>query len=349
MICKDEAHVIERALASVREKIAYWVIIDTGSTDGTPEIVARAMEGVPGLFLRRPWKNFGHNRTEALDHCHARGDHALILDADDIIEGDFPVLDENTSYSLEVAHGNLRHFRPHLLSLRWGWRYEGAVHESAVCHSIATHAAIPLEGVTYRVKGGGARSSKGSEKFLEDAEMLLEVHRKDPTHARTVFYLAQSCRDAGMTASAVEWYRKRADMGGWPEEAYQAAYEAAKLAPSLEAFWSAWEMRPTRAEPLVAGAAWARNQGRFHLALAMLRAVPRPTGEDRLFVEPDAYYGWRYADERAVAEYWAGTAEEAWSWADTALFLDPPEDQIPRLKQNLLHAEARQQQERSVK
>ena len=37
MIVKDEAHVIERCLSSVLPVIDYWVIVDTGSTDGTQQ------------------------------------------------------------------------------------------------------------------------------------------------------------------------------------------------------------------------------------------------------------------------------------------------------------------------
>ena len=67
MIVKDEAPVIERCLRSVLPMIDWWVISDTGSTDGTQEIVRRTMAGTDGLLLERPWVSFGHNRQEALD------------------------------------------------------------------------------------------------------------------------------------------------------------------------------------------------------------------------------------------------------------------------------------------
>ena len=48
MIVKNEAHVIERCLASVKSIVASWVIVDTGSTDGTQEFVRSVMAGIPG-------------------------------------------------------------------------------------------------------------------------------------------------------------------------------------------------------------------------------------------------------------------------------------------------------------
>ena len=38
MIVKNESKVLGRALNSVKEFVDYFVICDTGSTDGTPEI-----------------------------------------------------------------------------------------------------------------------------------------------------------------------------------------------------------------------------------------------------------------------------------------------------------------------
>ena len=54
MIVKNEAHVIERCLASVKPWIDRWVIVDTGSTDGTQQVIRHFMQGVPGELHERP-------------------------------------------------------------------------------------------------------------------------------------------------------------------------------------------------------------------------------------------------------------------------------------------------------
>ena len=66
MIVKNEAHIIRRCLESVRDFIDYWVIVDTGSTDGTQQLIRQLMGDIPGELHARPWKNFGHNRSESL-------------------------------------------------------------------------------------------------------------------------------------------------------------------------------------------------------------------------------------------------------------------------------------------
>src|SRR5262249_13667632 len=89
MIVKDEAHVILRCLASVRPLVDYVLIEDTGSTDGTPEIIGAYLRdnGIRGVVIEEPWRDFAYNRSHALEalRAHKDIDYALIIDADDAI------------------------------------------------------------------------------------------------------------------------------------------------------------------------------------------------------------------------------------------------------------------------
>ena len=58
MIVKNESHVIKRCLDSVKPIIDYWVIFDTGSTDGTQRIIQEVLKDIPGQLHERPWVNF---------------------------------------------------------------------------------------------------------------------------------------------------------------------------------------------------------------------------------------------------------------------------------------------------
>lgn len=88
MIVKNEEHVIETCLNSVKPLIDYWVIVDTGSTDETKARIQKALAGIPGELYDRPWVNFGHNRDEALKFAKGKGDYILLMDADEFIEID---------------------------------------------------------------------------------------------------------------------------------------------------------------------------------------------------------------------------------------------------------------------
>ena len=89
MIVRNEAAIIEETLDNIAPYIGSWVIVDTGSDDGTPDVIRdhMARRGIPGELHERPWRNFGHNRSEALTLAQAHGDYIWVLDADDKVVG----------------------------------------------------------------------------------------------------------------------------------------------------------------------------------------------------------------------------------------------------------------------
>lgn len=90
MIVRNESRVIERCLGSVRHLIDTWVISDTGSTDGTQDLIRTALAGVPGELHDDPWVDFGHNRTRNIRHARGKADFLLTVDADHVLRQDAP-------------------------------------------------------------------------------------------------------------------------------------------------------------------------------------------------------------------------------------------------------------------
>ena len=111
MIVKNEIKAIKRCLASVKSLIDYWVIVDTGSDDGTQQAIGEYMKGIPGQLYERPWIHFAHNRNEALALAKNKGDYLLFIDADDWLqisdEFRLPKLSKDY-YAIEFRHGNCR-------------------------------------------------------------------------------------------------------------------------------------------------------------------------------------------------------------------------------------------------
>ena len=136
MIVKNEATIITRCLASVKPLIDYWVIVDTGSSDGTQRIIREFMKDVPGELYERPWKNFEHNRNEALELAKGKADYILIMDADDKLEFDrnfrLPQLTCD-SYRMQIKLGGATYQRHHVIKENLPWRWVGVVHETLVC------------------------------------------------------------------------------------------------------------------------------------------------------------------------------------------------------------------------
>ncbi len=344
MIVRDEAAVIERCLASVRPFIDTWVIVDTGSVDDTPARIQRALAGISGELHHRPWKNFGHNRTEALHLARSKADYLLFIDADETLgtapDFCFPALTEG-AYSLETRFQELRYDRVSLISTRLPWRWEGVLHEY-----LEAGQTVPqprLEGLWLDVRTEGARS-RDPLKFQKDAAVLEEALRHEPNNARYVFYLAQSWRDCGELAQARTQYERRAAMGGWDEEVWYALYQVARLSELLGEgkdtvtahYLRAYSTRPTRVEPLVMLARYLRGQNDWNLAyLVAQSALPIAFTTDRLFVD-FPLYAWARYDEVALAAFYTGRMEQAETlWQ--ALLQNPhlPAAERPRIEQNL--------------
>lgn len=83
MIARDEARCIERCLASARAHVDEMLVLDTGSTDGTPELARRAGARVASFA----WcDDFAAARNAALERADA--DWSLVLDADEwLVDG----------------------------------------------------------------------------------------------------------------------------------------------------------------------------------------------------------------------------------------------------------------------
>lgn len=347
MIVKDEAPVIARCLESVRSLIDWWVIADTGSTDGTRELVREALAGLPGELVDRPWVDFGHNRQDVLELARAAhpDDYALWIDADEELDDTAAgiCLDaEADGYMLTTVYGWTEYARLAVVRLDRPWAWRGPVHEYL---NLPDARLCSLVRPTVRVHHDGARAHDPST-YLRDVGLIRAALDDTPKDPRMEFYLAQSLRDAGQLDAALAAYLVRAaNPAGWAQERWYALFQAATLREQLGhdldavigAHMDAWQACQWRAEPLVAAARIERVRGRFAVAFLYAHTaaeVPLP-GHEGLFVDVEAYNVRRW-DEIAVNGYWSGHHAEA---ADAARRAVAGSDD-PRLVTNLEWCEA---------
>jgi hypothetical protein len=329
MIVKDESPVIRRCLASVKPWIDRWVIVDTGSTDGTQDIIRQELADIPGMLVEREWVDFAHNRNEALAIARQENtDYILFLDADEVLrvpEGfTWNTLTED-AYFLTAEYGDVTYSRLLLIATRLNWQWNGVLHEYLTSATEAKKAHLEWPRVV--VHHDGARS-RDPNTYRKDIELLKGALKADPGNARYRFYLAQSWRDCGDLEKALIAYRHRAAMPGWSEETFYAVYQAGCVAQQLgcaadivrAAYLAAYQFRPTRAEPLYQLARYHRFRQEWELAYLFARqAVDIARPDDMLFVD-DSVYHWRCLDELAVAASHVG--EDAQGLAATTALLE---------------------------
>lgn len=258
MIVKDEAHIIRRCLESVLPYIDTWVISDTGSKDGTQDLIREIMKDVPGELIEREWVNFGHNRDEALQHAKGKADYVLIIDADEWLECeegiDFTKLTADSYYIMKSQPAQ-NYWVRNIIKNNIGWKWKGVLHEHLECENAEFYE--DLHGAIIQARQEGARAHD-PETYRKDAALLTKALVDEPDNTRYQFYLAQSWRDAKDYELAIVHYKRRIDMGGWKEEVFCSKYEIAKAMEAMskdwnecmEAYLQAWEHTPERAEPL---------------------------------------------------------------------------------------------------
>jgi len=344
MIVKNEEHVIERSLTSALPFVDTVCIVDTGSTDSTmtkiQEIAGRF--NIAGQLHQRPWVNFAHNRSEALEIARPLAAWSFMMDADDIIEAPprdtRPPFEANAhAYAIKIKRGTLTYYRAAIFNNAFPWYYIGAVHEYAHCPNVQI-LQLPYPNTILDARCEGARS-KNPKKYEEDALLLESELEKDPNNNRSIFYAAQSWRDAGNFEKARHWYKKRMDIGGWAEEQYVSALNLIRMSSNLdEKFTLAWKalefcprleathevLKTTRILNL-----WSQQAYALGKATSVFSRTPPING---LFIE-QYIYDYEFDDEFSIHCFYLKKDEDAAAAAFKALQAAPPAHQ-PRIRQN---------------
>jgi tetratricopeptide (TPR) repeat protein len=310
MIVKNEAGVLERCFGTCRGLMDYWVICDTGSTDGTQDLIRSRLSEVPGEIHERPWVNFGHNRSELMELARGKADYLLLLDADMTVTYDDAGLRDLRDDAYMLLHAGATEYRiKRLVRGSRKWWYVGATHE----YLTTTEEPETVKALDAIVIHHHADSGTQGEKFERDLRLLTEDLERDQDNPRTVFYLAQTFRDLGRIDEAVALYRRRAEMGGWEEEVFYSLYQVGVLEArredwpvAIEALITAWNYRPQRIEPLYELAWILRDREQYHAAhtFAELGQGTQAPG-DWLFVER-WIYDWGLLFEYSISAYWCG-------------------------------------------
>jgi len=359
IIVKNEAHVIERCLNSVKPLIDYVLIVDTGSTDNTIDVINNWLQSndIPGQVIEEPWQNFAYNRSFALSKLREQDsiDYALMIDADEIITylNDFNVAKFKESldldfYDIRTNMGGHFYHRPQLTSNKKPFRYVGVVHEFL---DLSINGSRGLIDGFENIPIQDSNRNKGENKFLQDIVLLEDALSKEPDgswlSSRYMFYLAQSYRDSGNPEKALEKYLKRAEMGYWNEEIYVSLFNAGNIMKDfdypaekiIQTYMRANELIPHRAEALYGVVYYCRLKALHQQGYIIGKhAINIKMPTDSLFVE-SWIYNYGLLDEFSIVSFWSGNYKESKEVCERLLTENKlPPHYIGRVNQNLQFA-----------
>lgn len=348
-ICKDEAHVIERMLNSAKSITDLIVANDTGSTDGTQDLIRKFGEenNIPTYVFERPFDNFENSRNHAMQKLRdvvkelnwdADKVHGYWFDCDEqlIIDKKFDKKQFTKDlYMINTFIGQMKYTRNTFFKVSKAFRWYGPVHEfiisddrnitSGLAENI--HVDVKMEGASWQ---GDIPTKYKSHAF--ELEKYIDKDRKDP---RWIFYTAQSYHDSAATKDKLEdeerlrrsmkYYRERLNRtDGYPEEIYYSQYRIGTIMKVLELPWSethqellkAYTIDPLRGESIKTIIDHYLQVGEWHNAYLYSKFAKvnfhgkNPYPKRLLFVD-QTLYEWKFLEAHAAACFYSGRMDEA--------------------------------------
>jgi len=235
MMVKNEDHNVGAALASVIRAADEFIIVDTGSTDGTKATVERVLEGKKYRLLDYdpgdPIRSFSEVRNFAFQNATSK--YVMWLDAGDRVT-DARKLRKVVqagladSYSLQTLYGNLHYWRERVV-LRQFAEFVDDVHET-----------MRIDGLTsMQVTDVSVRhhwtEKKNREPSLERNTRLLkgmidrDGAKENARYSRWVYYYARDLLQLNRHDEALKQFERRVTLGGFWEERALAAIQVAKI------------------------------------------------------------------------------------------------------------------------
>jgi len=348
-IVKNESHVIERMLKSIKSIVDGICIVDTGSTDDTINIIKKWGEdnGVETYVEERPFDSFENSRNASFDLARknflGKKDkntyYNFWLDADEEIEigpeFDKQKLDKDL-YMFNTYINAMKYTRNELCRLDKPFRFYGPVHEFIVCDEKNITSAL-MDGITVRVSmDGGSWQHDIPAKYKSHAHILekhIDASREDP---RWIFYTAQSYHDSACVPDnkAENDERLRRSMGyykervtrpdGYPEEIFYSQFRIGTIMRALEEPWNitlnellkAYSLDPLRGEPMKAIIDYYLQVGEWQNAYIFSSFGKKvyhgnnPYPKRLLFVD-ETLYAWKFLEAHAAAAFYTQRLDES--------------------------------------
>lgn len=335
-------------LESVKKIVHEIIIIDTGSSDNTINVIEKFItsSGLKGKVHSRAWKDFGYNKTEAMRIAERESfcDYLFFLDADNYVQGDliFPDSLKDDWYSLKNKVGynqEVFFWRQQLFKKGLDWKFIGSVHEYPF--SVNAKKEGRVEGDYFLVETHEGFRNRGSleSKAENDILLLKKDLIEEPSNSRILFHLGQAYFCLNKFDDASSYFLDCFNNSFWDEEKFYALYmvgvsklSAKKFIEAKENLLLAWAFRPTRLESVYELMKYYYEKNMFVEGYILGKlALPVLSSDDTFFVHQDIY-DWRYFDLLSLFCFKLNLLNEAFGYLTE--MINVPESEKQRIEQN---------------
>ena len=245
---EEGSGLFEECLQSIRPFVEELVIVDTGSTDGTPEIAQRhadRFEVFTGCNDPESGaiNDFSLARNRSFDL--ATRPWVMWIDSDDVLAGG-----EHLAKLVQVGNANrgdrdwcylfpyeyvydqsgrcvCLHYRERLVSRRSSMRWVNPVHEVMIPTEDARLSLVPCDDVVFKHQRQRSKKPQEAGRNLRILQKLVEIDGSED--ARQFYYLGLEYANAGHLEKAIDWLSKYVGVSVWDDEKTMAALKLAEI------------------------------------------------------------------------------------------------------------------------
>ena len=287
MIIKDSGEPLKKVLESVKHHIDSWCILDTGSTDGSQEVVKNVLSSIPGKLYEEKFIDFSTTRNRAFELAESTGidcEYNIVLDDSYILYGGEKLRNiiregNANAYSIIIRNKNVMYDSIRITKVSEKLKYKYRVHENIIVSQkkikMITNDDIYIQDIEFSL-----HAIRSHNRYKNDLAMLLEDYRENPKNMRIIFYTAQTYHKLCNYEKAIFFYNKRIQIDkrkDASDEVYMSYYNLGHIYKLLsnwnkaeQNFMISYNLRPYRAEPIYQIAKYYFENNNFNKADVLL-------------------------------------------------------------------------------
>ena len=231
MIVKNSGDILRKCLKTNKKYIDYWTIVDTGSTDNTPDIIREELNDIPGQLHFSDFTDFAETRNKAFDLAKKHCKYMIVLDDSYELSKDIrPFLEKTNKDAIFLKIGYFKFFLSNsyysnrIIKTSSNIRYKYRVHESLIIPKNKTSLLVDVNTCYIIDHSNEEHQDRTKTRFKKDIKFLLLDQQDYPKDPRVIYYLARTHFNLNENKDALKYCKTLLEMTNVKEYTYYAEF-----------------------------------------------------------------------------------------------------------------------------
>jgi len=267
VMVRNGGELFKKMLEENKRFIDRWTVLDTGSTDGSQDVVRNILSDIKGDLYEEPFIDFRESRNRSIELAGNFCKFNIILDDTYILKGDIrsflkSIRDDvkGDSLSILITSDDVEYGSNRIIKTHHNLKYECKIHE-IIQEYKNINIMIPKEEAFILDESNPYMKQRTMDRKLLDITLLNEMIEEEPDNPRHLYYLGHTYNLLQKYEIAADYFLKRVEhfKEGFIQEKIDACFELARIYNfKLNKPWEecekyyikAYEMDKTRPESL---------------------------------------------------------------------------------------------------